>query len=1057
MKRKLRLAGALLLAALPLMAYTLTTGNDGFDQGTGAEIAGWTLNPGIIPSGTAEVRDGVLAIATAAGQRVQFYAFASFKVWPGETITLAIRVRGRGRFSLGTYLYTPGPKFHAEQFGEEGEGAADWQLYKTTLAIPDDQPLTVHPVIAVQPDARLEFDDFQGEIAASLPEDWQPVRPGTNDDPAPGPDGALPYEMAGRAEPLPPLVDFTDCARYVVENHGTDARLFRTSEQRLFRDHAGKVTFRALEPGAWFDVRPAEPPAIPDDADCVNIWNYGCSWCWVAEPHLFSAVLLLDGEGREQVVELEPMYYTYWHIQHKKLPGGLVRPLRFAGLRFKGGAFGDISRETKTIYLDSVTFYRQSDKPLLLEDLPAVKPFPTTPDTILPTPGGNSATFADTTGDGRLRLASTAGATCLLDTQKPFLDGLVLQVDGHEFIPFQGAACKDADGNVLPPTLLAAHPNDDRIRLTYRLPDGHLLDLTATLRWKSLVLDFQESSRGGQLEELHLGRLAGLRAPQARQIPMISYGWGLQPPQLVQDGDLFCFGHFDWYRSDGSELFACNAVADGTAEVLGGVRYYPNTAGVRNGVRERFVFTASAAVEEVFPNIPNPPSPMRDRMVGRAWRIKPGVDYEAEVEEARKMRARGLSDVAIRYHESTWRDGGESYTFRTEAAPAKGGNPALRQLVEDIQSLGWLAGVYTGYNDLAPVNQYWDEDALARDRHGNWITGWARCYQPKPVFSWKMAARLAPEIGRIFGNRHVYCDVHTAVAPWIRTDFDHRAPGAASFRKTFEAFGLLLSEQRAAYGGPVYSEGGCHWFYAGLLDGNYGQLFDPQPWAQEWFPDFNLRKIHPLGVDAGMGSPDMFYRGGPRNYEQFIATTLVYGNIAILDGTQDDMERMYYLLTPLQPYYVMEEVQDISWFDKAGTPADTSAAMVSGVQHEGRIRIAYRNGFTLYANANPDTWTVAGHALPQWGWLALSPDGLALSARELLDGHAVEWSRGEKSVYWRSPDGWTENDWFAGRNIIILKREQDGWHAIEGQPGEDFRLAGRLASENGLPDGSPAR
>ena len=138
-------------------------------------------------------------------------------------------------------------------------------------------------------------------------------------------------------------------------------------------------------------------------------------------------------------------------------------------------------------------------------------------------------------------------------------------------------------------------------------------------------------------------------------------------------------------------------------------------------------------------------------------------------------------------------------------------------------------------------------------------------------------------------------------------------------------------------------------------------------------------------------------------------------------------------------------------------PDDAGLALASGILHEGRIRIRYRNGFTLFANASPEPWAVAGHSLPQWGWLALSPDGLTLSAREVLGDRIVEWSRGNASVYWRSPDGWAESDWFAGRGIVILKREQDGWHAIEGRPGQDFRLAESLADENGLPKDTPAR
>lgn len=1036
----IKFASTLLVAALPLWGYEFTSGNDDFALGNGSEIPGWHVDTGVVPYGTATVEDGVVTITTVGSQKVNLFTSNNVVLQPGESITFTIRFRGQGSFSLGSYFYIPSPiAWYDQKYGELAEGTADWQDYTTEITNGDDKVLQLNAIISVGNDSCLQFDDFKGTPNIAIPEGWQEIQPGLNDDPNPGPDGVLPYEMQGRTEPIIPQIDFTDCTKFEIVNHGTDARLYRTSEQHLFRDYAGKIVFSALEPKSWFEVRLKEPVAVPEEADCVNMWNYGCSWCWVAEPHLMSSFLFLDSEENEVEVKLEPMYYTYWHIQHILLPRDIPRPLKFAGIRFRGGIWGDISREQKTIYLDSVTMYKQSEKQLDIADLPEKLPFPTTPDTIIPTATSDYQVTVNDNGNV-LALSSTAGVEYDFDADKPFLSAFSLQLNGRAFQPFQDACLKDEKGQEIPVELIASRVAGESIVLEYSLPDGHKLTVTAAVHFKSLILDFQESAAGGQIETIYLGRLAGLQEAEAMLIPMIHYGWASQPPQLVRDDDIFFFGHFDWYRSDGSELFAERNLTADSAAVLGGVRYFPTTAGIRNGVQERFVFTASTVVEEVFPNIPNPPSPMRDMMVGRSWRIKPGVDYEDEVEEATAMRARGLSDVAIRYHESTWRDGGESYTFRTEAAPEKGGNPALRKMVQDIQALGWLAGVYTGYNDLAPVNSYWDEDALARSRDGNWITGWARCYQPKPVFARNMEHILAPRIGEIFGNHHVYCDVHTAVAPWIRTDFDSRAPGAGKFRKTFEAFGLLLYEQREAYHGPVYSEGGCHWFYAGLLDGNYAQIFEPRPDLLEWFPDFNLRKIHPLSIDAGMGEPAMFFRGVPRKDEQFIATTLVYGNISILAGDEEQMERNYYLLTPLQPYYVMIPVESIRWFDQDNNSYNTSEAFVNGAKKLSRIQIRYENGFTVYANGKPEQWTVEGHTLPQWGWLAFAPDGKLLGAREILDGHVAEWARGEKSMYLRSPEGWVDAGWIAGQNTVILKREEDGWHLIEGIRNQDFTL-----------------
>ena len=103
---------------------------------------------------------------------------------------------------------------------------------------------------------------------------------------------------------------------------------------------------------------------------------------------------------------------------------------------------------------------------------------------------------------------------------------------------------------------------------------------------------------------------------------------------------------------------------------------------------------------------------------------------------------------------------------------------------------------------------------------GEWQVSWSRCYAPKPQIAWEQEVIFAPKIQKMFNTNHSYCDVHTAVSPMSRVDYDYRVPGAGTFRHVINCFGLLLMNESKTYG-PVYSEGGNHWWYAGLLDGNY--------------------------------------------------------------------------------------------------------------------------------------------------------------------------------------------------------------------------------------------
>ena len=69
---------------------------------------------------------------------------------------------------------------------------------------------------------------------------------------------------------------------------------------------------------------------------------------------------------------------------------------------------------------------------------------------------------------------------------------------------------------------------------------------------------------------------------------------------------------------------------------------------------------------------------------------------------------------------------------------------------------------------------------------------------------------------------------------------------------------------------------------------------------------FDLLKMHPLQMDAGMGDPGMFFRGAPHNLEQYIATTLAYGHIGFASwGSHSGLMKIYYMLQALERHYVM--------------------------------------------------------------------------------------------------------------------------------------------------------
>jgi hypothetical protein len=351
------------------------------------------------------------------------------------------------------------------------------------------------------------------------------------------------------------------------------------------------------------------------------------------------------------------------------------------------------------------------------------------------------------------------------------------------------------------------------------LHEGEEITVESAIRlWqKSLVVDF--TCRGGHATGLSYGRMTGVREPELIKIPFLNYS-SHHLNVLMGHGAKPFFGSvwMDWYLSNASEPYATDEINEDGVTLNGGVRYLPKTDGRRNDLFERFFVTFSPAFEETLPEIPNPPAKEAKKAGSRLWQETWGPrNFKEEMSRSRKLRAYGIEMLTQCNHEIAWRDGGESFTFRTIAAPGKGGDRALKEYVKAQKDLGWRSGLYTNYTDYAPVNSHWDIDMVMRKPSGDLVTAWPRCYSPKALFAVEMDRKLAPKVQSKFGSNAAYTDVHTAVAPWDRTDYDARVPGAGTFAATFYAYGELLLHDQEVYDHHCWSEGHHQWLYAGLI------------------------------------------------------------------------------------------------------------------------------------------------------------------------------------------------------------------------------------------------
>ncbi len=883
--------------------------------------------------------------------------------------------------------------------------------------------------------------------------------------------GPRPYEMvrAGRKPPHVPLVNFDSLEGWQVEcAEGAIADLIGSQRQRVWESPTARLVYRGTSDKSVITLRPPAPITIPDAVSATTLWVYGNNWSWAPEPgtpRVTISLLILDKDNAAHTLQLAQVGWKEWWLVHKVLPKDLLAkgPLQFAGLRVTGGA----NKEDRELFFEDLVFFKEDPAPLSFEARPRRGidpfpgqspgantgadrlPFPTREETILPE---NQATTFSTkleqAGESWRFTYQDAG-TQLQYELKPgerFWGPVLVRLNGVQVAEAMAEAGLKFIAQPTDMRLVEVQSADSGLKASWEMKvNGTAVVVRSAVRlWqKSLVVDCFCS--GGLASELSYGQIEDVNHPELLLLPYLNYG-GHHLNVLMSKGKVPCFASvwMDWYRSNASEPFVVDKIDAGKVSLNGGVRYIPKTDGQRNDLYERFFVTFSPVFEETLPTIDNPPAKRGREAATRLWQESWGPEnYTKEHERSKRLRAYGIERLTQCNHEITWRDSGESFTFREAAAPGRGGDEALKEYVAAQRSLGWRSGLYTNYTDFAPVNAYWGTDRVMRRPDGNLVTAWPRCYSPKALFAVEMDHKLAPLIQSKFGTNAAYTDVHTSVSPWDRTDYDARVPGAGTFAATFYAYGELLLHDQDVYDGHCWSEGNHQWLYAGLCAGNYGLTYSSlRLWEYPYLPHFDLLKMHPLTVDIGVPWTSQFFNGKegwqkPENIvasiDQFLAATIAYGHIGWLVEEAHGIRqtcRSYYMLQPLQSRYAMLKPMEIRYGTDHGL-ISTSEAFQSGDWRKSKLYIHYPGDLHVWVNGNAsESWLVThegfANQLPPFGWFAIGADGF-YECSQLLDGD------GERYDHVSSPEGifidgrgtWRDFDGIATSGSVAVRRAKE--------------------------------
>lgn len=469
--------------------------------------------------------------------------------------------------------------------------------------------------------------------------------------------------------------------------------------------------------------------------------------------------------------------------------------------------------------------------------------------------------------------------------------------------------------------------------------------------------------------------------------------------QIAYLDPLFLSVFCDWWNTQASTIGA-----DGASPT-----YIPKTDGERNLPEEIFFLTASPYLEEVLPNIPNPPSPyleeLSQRLVLDIWAGK-FADDRNFLQELGKY---GVNSLLIIKHD--WQREGydNAYPTTMPANKALGGDEELRKLCEEAIRLGHRFCVHENYYDYYPNSEAFKIEDVALDSQGNHLKGWYNPSVPIQAFILKPSKFLqyekifSPEIKKRYGVNAGYFDI----MPNWSVDYDVKAEGAGKINYTHKVNCQAYSFLRETYNGPVVCEG-SDFTEAGYYDG--GSNFALNRRAIPLLPVFELLKVHPLMLNHGVGyyerwlidgysEPNWYYRvPTEEERDEYRIMTFAFGRIGFLGhqlmATIHGLLKEYFLTLPVQKRYGTSMPFRIL-YEIGGKWVSSSGAVLLGKMD--KLFLEYTNGLKIYLNRGESDWNLKDFLIPQYGFLAKGAGLIAYTAKK--GGIIVDYAEDEEGIF----------------------------------------------------------
>lgn len=589
--------------------------------------------------------------------------------------------------------------------------------------------------------------------------------------------------------------------------------------------------------------------------------------------------------------------------------------------------------------------------------------------------------------DGVLAFAA-AGRTACFDGLRVSVHDQTLGVWPSGVICEESKAVRDATG---------------RLRIQQRLRHSDKTFALTTEAWSEGDGLRVKVSSPERITDLALG-------PADQKAPRVYYGhaYCLVEPKAFRaagGGHNLASSHVGFDFQDGlSLLTACDVPPDALV-VDPDLRLYALHA--HHDTQFTFVPGANGALDCAIryrPLYDKRPAPAVQRKAGRFVFDIWGGRYADDADKLERLFQYGLVDSLCLMH--VWQRWGYDYRLPDIFPP----DPKLGTL-EDLQRLGAICrkrdvpwGLHDNYIDFYPDADGYSYEHVAFNEFGQPRKAWLNQGRDAQSYTWRpdrfqpFLKRNLELIQKALAPTASFVDVFTSSNGF---DYYDRQGVFHSKLETSRHWGQCFDEIRQTFGGnaPTSSEAGSD-HLTGHLDGADCQLLhisaEPRRFANRvvcadwacvpWFDAVN----HARFILHGVGYSGRYEGGRSREAhgiasDDYLSAELLTGHALMIDlkGLGREAVRKYWLAQDVVRALAMDDVANVEFAE--------------GDIH--RLVIDWRRGARVYVNRGAADWTVGGHTLPPYGYLASAAKGSVQSSVERIDGVIAERAAGPGRFY----------------------------------------------------------